>query len=231
MIKYCCAALMLAAVSTSTMAESATQTMNDTQKLSYILGQNTAANLAQQGITINADTFLQGLNDALNKAPSKLSNTEKQAVIAKFQQTLQANAQKKIAAESSKNIAAGKEFITKYKNKKGVVSLDNGISYTVLKAGSGVQPTMADSVTAHYTGKLVSGQVFDSSVPRGEPSTFPLNGVIKGWQEVLPLMKVGAKWEVVIPPQLAYQEAGAGKTIGPMSTLVFEIELLEVNKK
>jgi len=228
-MKHCCAVLMLAAFSTTTLADSAK--MDDTQKLSYILGQNTAQNLAQQDIKINSTAFLQGLNDALGNKPSKLSDTEKQAVIAKFQQTLQANAQKKLEAESAANIAAGKDFITQYRSKKGVVSLDNGISYTVLKAGSGAQPTLEDSVTAHYTGKLVSGQVFDSSVPRGEPSTFPLNGVIKGWQEVLPLMKVGAKWEVVIPPQLAYQETGAGKVIGPMSTLVFEIELLEVNKK
>ena len=231
MIKHYCAAMILAAVSTTSMTASAATGLNDVQKLSYILGQNTATNMLKQEIEIEADAFMQGLKDALNKKPSKLSNAEKQAVIAKFQQSLQAKAQAKLDNKSADNIEAGKAFIIDYKSKKGVTALDNGIVYKVIKTGSGAQPTLADTVSAHYTGKLIDGQVFDSSIPRGQPSSFPLKQVIKGWQEVLPLMKVGSKWEVVIPPQLAYKETGAGKLIGPMATLVFEIELLEVKAK
>ena len=228
MIKLCCAAVMLATVSTTALAEPAASTFSEAEKLSYVLGQNTATNLLTQDIAIEASAFMMGLNDALNKAPSKLNKAEKQAVIAKFQQMMQAKAKIKSDAISAENIAAGKAFIIDYKSKKDVISLDNGISYKVIKTGAGVQPKITDTVSAHYTGKLINGTVFDSSIPRGQPSSFPLNRVIQGWQEVLPMMKVGSKWEVVIPPQLAYKEAGAGQKIGPMATLVFEIELLEV---
>lgn len=230
MIKICCAAVILASVSTTTLAESATTELSDTQKLSYVLGQNTATNLLKQEIAIESKLFLQGMNDILNKKKSMLSTTEKQAVIAKFQQELQAKAQMKLDSASAKNIDAGKTFIIDYKSKKDVISLDNGIAYKVIKEGTGIKPMRSDTVSAHYTGKLIDGKVFDSSVTRGEPSSFPLTNVIKGWQEVLPMMKVGSKWEVVIPPQLAYGPRGAGKEIGPMATLVFEIELLEVKK-
>ena len=223
--------MILASVSTTTLAESASAELNDTQKLSYVLGQNTATNLLKQEIEIESTLFLQGMNDILNKKKSMLSTTEKQAVIAKFQQALQAKAQMKLDSASTKNIDAGKAFIIDYKSKKDVVSLDNGIAYKIIKEGTGIKPMRSDTVSAHYTGKLIDGKVFDSSVTRGEPSSFPLANVIKGWQEVLPMMKVGSKWEVVIPPQLAYGQRGAGKSIGPMATLVFEIELLEVKKK
>lgn len=228
MIKLCCAAVILASVSTTTLA--AAPALNETQKLSYVLGQNTADNLQKQEITIDADMFLQGMKDSLNKKTSKLSNTEKQAVITKFQQGLQAKAKAKADSASTGNLSAGKAYLTDYKSKKDVISLDNGMAYKVIKSGSGVQPKSSDTVTAHYTGKLIDGTTFDSSIPRGQPSSFPLANVIKGWQEILPMMKIGSKWEVVIPPQLAYGERGAGKAIGPMATLVFEIELLEVKK-
>lgn len=231
MIKLCCAAVMLASVSTIALAESATTELNDAQKLSYVLGQNTATNLLKQEIEIESKLFLQGMNDIFNKKKSMLSATEKQAVIAKFQQALQTKARMKLDNASAKNIDAGKAFIVDYKGKKDVISLDNGIAYKIIKEGTGVKPMLSDTVSAHYTGKLIDGTTFDSSIPRGQPSSFPLSNVIKGWQEVLPMMKVGSKWEVVIPPQLAYGQRGAGKTIGPMATLVFEIELLEVKSK
>ena len=230
MIKQCCAAFLFAAVSTASFAETAPSTLTEDQKLSYVLGQNTAASLSQQQIVIQADAFVMGLKDALEKNPSKLSKSETEAVITAFTQQRQEKAKAAMDKVAKANIDAGKAFITDYKTKKDVISLPNGIVYKVLKAGSGIQPTIADKVTAHYTGKLVNGQVFDSSIPRGEPSTFALKGVIKGWQEILPMMKVGAKWEVVIPPSLAYNNQRAGQLIGPMSTLVFEIELLEVKK-
>lgn len=231
MIKLCCAAVILASVSTTTLAETTTPALSEAQKLSYVLGQNTASNLLRQNIEVETELFVQGMNDFLNKKPSLLSDAERQAVIVNFQQALQAKAKAKSDNAASKNIEAGKAFIIDYKSNKDVVSLDNGMIYKVIKNGSGVQPMLSDTVTAHYTGKLIDGTTFDSSIPRGQPSSFPLANVIKGWQEILPMMKVGAKWEVVIPPQLAYGQAGAGKDIGPMATLVFEIELLEVKSK
>jgi len=231
MIKQCCAALVMAAVSTSAFAEASSSKMTDKQKLSYLLGLNTAKSMINKEIEIDPDAFLKGMNDTFSNKKSALSAAESNQVMVQFQARMREKAQAKVDMQSGENIKAGKEFIGKYKKKDGVISLDNGIVYKIIKAGSGIQPTATDSVVAHYTGKLVDGRVFDSSVQRGQPSTFPLKSVIKGWQEILPLMKVGSKWEAVIPPQLAYGERGPGGLIGPNSTLVFEIELIEVKQQ
>jgi len=226
MIKHTCAALVIAAVSTSALAESAK--MSEKQKLSYLLGNNTAKSMISKDIDIDADTFLQGMQDALANKKPRLSQAESNQVMMNFQASMRAKAQQKEDKLSAANIDAGKTFFKQYKSKDGAVSLDNGIVYRVIKKGTGAQPNVNDTVVAHYTGKLVDGRVFDSSVQRGEPATFPLKNVIKGWQEVVPMMGVGSKWEVVIPPQLAYGERGPGGIIGPNSTLVFEIELIEI---
>ena len=230
MIKQCCAALVMAAVSTSALAEAPASKMTDKQKLSYLLGLNTAKSMINKDIEIDPNAFLSGMNDTFSNKKSALSAAESNQVMVQFQASMREKAQAKVEMQSGTNIKAGKEFITNYKKKDDVISLDNGIVYKVIKAGTGVQPTISDSVVAHYTGKLVDGRVFDSSVQRGQPSTFPLKSVIKGWQEILPLMKVGSKWEAVIPPQLAYGEKGPGGLIGPNSTLVFEIELIEIKQ-
>lgn len=231
MIKQCCTAFLMASlissISTSALAADDSAKMSDKQKLSYLLGLNTAKSMTNKSIEIDTDSFLQGMNDTFANKKSLLSAAESNEVMMRFQKEMQSKAQAKVEKESSANIAAGKKFITDYKKQTGVVSLPNGIVYKIIKAGSGAQPTVDNTVVAHYTGKLVNGTVFDSSVKRGQPSTFPLKNVIKGWQEVLPLMKVGAKWEAVIPPQLAYGERGPG-SIGSNSTLIFEIELIEV---
>jgi len=228
MIKHTCAALVIAALSSPALAESS---MSEKQKLSYLLGNNTAKSMINKEIEIDAETFLQGMKDALANKKSRLSQAESNEVMMNFQASMRAKAQEKDDKLSSANIDAGKAYFKSYKAKDGTVSLDSGIVYRVIKKGSGAQPTVDDTVVAHYTGKLVDGRVFDSSVQRGEPATFPLKNVIKGWQEVVPLMGVGAKWEVVIPPQLAYGERGPGGIIGPNSTLVFEIELIEIKAK
>lgn len=228
MIKHTCAALVIAALSSPALAESS---MSEKQKLSYLLGNNTAKSMINKEIEIDADTFLQGMTDALSNKKSRLSQAESNQVMMNFQASMRAKAQEKEDKLSSANIDAGKAYFKSYKAKDGAVSLDSGIVYRVIKKGTGAQPTVDDTVVAHYTGKLVDGRVFDSSVQRGEPATFPLKNVIKGWQEVVPLMGVGAKWEVVIPPQLAYGERGPGGIIGPNSTLVFEIELIEIKAK
>jgi FKBP-type peptidyl-prolyl cis-trans isomerase FklB len=131
--------------------------------------------------------------------------------------------------KASANLEAGKNFLEANKQKAGVVSLPSGLQYEVITEGTGVKPLAKNKVTCHYHGTLIDGTVFDSSVKRGQPATFPLNMVIKGWTEGLQLMSVGSKWRFFIPPQLAYGDRQTGSDIGPNSTLIFEVELLGVN--
>ena len=131
--------------------------------------------------------------------------------------------------KASANLKAGKEFLEANKQKQGVVSLPSGLQYEVITEGSGIKPLAKNKVTCHYHGTLIDGTVFDSSVKRGQPATFPLNMVIKGWTEGLQLMGVGSKWRFFIPPQLAYGDRQTGAQIGPNSTLIFEVELLDVS--
>lgn len=194
-------------------------------RLSYAIGVQIGGSLKSQGFNdIDASALGQAVSDVLNGAKLKVSNKEMQEAIEAFQKKKMAERD----AEAKANKEAGDKYRAKNKKKKGVKVTKDGIQYEVLKEGNGKQPTAKDTVTVHYTGKLINGKVFDSSVERGHPATFPLDGVIKGWTEILPMMKVGSKWRVVIPPELAYGERGAGHVIGPNATLIFEIELLGI---
>lgn len=196
-------------------------------KFSYALGFQIGNNLKQQNIKdIDPKIVGQAIADVLAGAKLKVSEKDMQAALTAYQQKMVAERK----AASSKKKAEGDKFRAENKKKKGVKELANGIQYEVMKAGKGAKPKVTDKVTVHYHGTLINGDVFDSSVKRGKPTSFPLNGVIKGWQEVLPLMETGAKWKVVIPPELAYGERGAGGKIGPNATLVFEIELISIDK-
>ena len=130
---------------------------------------------------------------------------------------------------ADKNYKAGQDFLAENKKKDGVKTTKSGLQYKVVKSGEGKTPKASDKVVAHYEGRLISGKVFDSSIKRGSPATFPVNGVIKGWQEALQLMKEGDKWQVFIPSELAYGEKGVGRNIGPNEALIFDIELIKVN--
>ncbi len=134
------------------------------------------------------------------------------------------------SVSASAAVAAGDAFRAKNKTRKGVITLKNGMQYEILKKGSGPKPKITDSVTVHYHGTLITGKVFDSSVTRGQPATFPVGRVIKGWQIIVPMMPIGSKWKIVIPPELAYGQRGAGALIGPGTTLIFEIELISIAK-
>lgn len=197
------------------------------EKFSYALGVQMGNSLKQQGLTdVDATALGQAIADVLSGSEFKVPPQEMQAAIQSYAQKQQAQ-----RAEAGKAaLAAGDKYRAENKKKKGVKELPNGIQYEVLKEGKGKKPQVTDTVTVHYHGTLVSGEVFDSSVKRGQPATFPINGVIKGWQEVVPLMPTGSKWRVVIPPQLAYGEQGAGGAIGPNETLTFEIELLSIKE-
>ena len=196
------------------------------QKLSYAFGYNVGERIRLDMPELDETAFNQALHDALTQKPSRLSAEETQAVIAAFQQ----KRQDEVAKRAETSLKAGQEFLAANKKKKGVVSLPSGLQYKIIKSAKGDKPTATDSVVAHYRGTLIDGKEFDSSIKRGEPATFPVSGVIAGWQQVLPLMSVGSKWQVFVPAELAYGARGAGGGIGPNEALIFEIELLKINK-
>lgn len=193
-------------------------------KASYSLGINIAASMQQQGITeINADAFVQGIKDFFEGNELKIGADQAGQIIQEFMQERQ---QEKF----QKNIEAGNAFLAKNKLRPEVTTLASGLQYEVLTEGSGASPLATDTVTTHYHGTLIDGTVFDSSVQRGEPATFPVNGVIQGWVEALQLMKPGAKWRLYVPQNLAYgANPHPGGPIEPYTTLVFDVELIAVN--
>lgn len=206
-----------------TKANSAMKNLNDS--FSYAAGLNIAGSMKQQGITkINSALMTKAINDVMTNNKQLLLSQEQ--ATACLQQQLQSFSEKKNAAEKA-NASA---FLELNKKKQGVTSLPNGLQYEVLKAApaGGLKPAAIDTVVVHYVGKLTDGTEFDNSVARGEPATFPLNGVIRGWTEILQLMSKGDKWRVVIPSELGYGERGAGAAIPGNATLVFEIELLDI---
>lgn len=196
----------------------------DKERFSYAVGMQIGQNMKQQGTEIDSKSLVQGLQDGLSGAAPKLTNEEMQAAV-QAQQKREVTKRESVA---KKNLETGQAFLADNKKKSGVVTRPSGLQYKVLKDGKGKQPKASDTVEVHYRGTLLNGTEFDSSHQRNQTATFPVHGVIQGWQEVLPLMKEGAKWQVWIPANLAYGERGAGRAIGPNETLVFEIELLAV---
>lgn len=193
-------------------------------KVSYALGLSIGNNFKSSGIdSVVMDDFMQGLSDVLEEKAPQLSYDEAKREIEAYFMDLQQKAVKL-------NKGAGEEFLKINAHKEGVTTLPSGLQYEVIKMGEGPKPTLSDTVTCHYHGTLINGIVFDSSMDRGEPASFPLRGVIAGWTEILQLMPVGSKWKVTIPSELAYGDRGAGEHIKPGSTLIFIIELLSINK-
>ena len=193
-------------------------------KVSYALGLSIGNNFKSSGIdSVVMDDFMQGLSDVLEEKAPQLSYDEAKREIEAYFMDLQQKAVKL-------NKEAGEEFLKINAHKEGVTTLPSGLQYEVIKMGEGPKPTLSDTVTCHYHGTLINGIVFDSSMDRGEPASFPLRGVIAGWTEILQLMPVGSKWKVTIPSDLAYGDRGAGEHIKPGSTLIFIIELLSINK-
>ncbi len=197
----------------------------DNQKFSYGIGLQIGQGIAQQGVDIDQNALIMALKDALNGQEPRVSLEELQKVMTKEEQKMQ---QKQMAA-ADKNKQIGQAFLDENKKLDSVKTTASGLQYRIIKAGTGAKPTTSDSVTVHYRGTLIDGHEFDSSAERG-PATFNVGGVVKGWQEALPMMKEGGKWEIFIPSDLAYGPTGAGAAIGPNETLIFEIELLSINK-
>lgn len=198
-------------------------------RLSYALGLSMGHNFKGSGIeNINVQDFADGVAAVYNGVTPKISFDQAKQVINEFFTALQQKQQEEAAAMAGLNEKAGKEFLEANGKRVEVKTLPSGLQYEVLKEGDGPMPTATDQVMVHYTGKLIDGTVFDSSVDRGEPATFGVTQVIPGWVEALQLMKAGSKWRLHIPSQLAYGPQGAGGIIGPNSTLIFDVELLEV---
>lgn len=190
--------------------------------LAYSLGVLIANNLKQEGFTkLRPELITAGLTAVINGEKPLLSMDACNTIVRE-------NAVKQQMKQHEGNKASGEAFLAENKKRDGVVSLDNGLQYEILKEGNGKKPKATDKVLVHYHGTLIDGTTFDSSVDRGEPITFGLNQVIKGWTEILQLMPVGSKWRVYIPYHLAYGDQGAGQSIKPYSTLIFEIELLGI---
>ncbi|HTZ18180.1 MAG TPA: FKBP-type peptidyl-prolyl cis-trans isomerase [Dissulfurispiraceae bacterium] len=208
--------------------------MSEKDKLSYSLGYTQGANMAgffkAQSIDIDNNVLLDAFKAGLTGGKASLGDQEMRDTMSNFQKTLTAKRAEAMKETGEKNKKAGDAFLAENKKKEGVVTLPDGLQYKILKEGTGNKPTAADKVKVNYKGTLIDGTEFDSSYKRGEPAVFQADKVIAGWTEALQLMKEGSKWEVYIPSNLAYGERGAGPMIGPNATLIFEIELLSIEK-
>ena len=203
--------------------------MNSLEKISYALGMSMANNFRSSGIKeLDVTKFAEGLDAAFNATDLAMTYDEAKQTIREYFTAMEQEMQKQAEAAAKVNEAAGKSHLEANAKRPGVVTTPSGLQYEVLVEGNGPQPTAQDQVKVHYTGRLIDGTVFDSSVERGEPATFGVTQVIPGWVEALQLMKAGSKWRLHIPSQLAYGPQGAGGAIGPNSTLIFDVELLEV---
>lgn len=201
-----------------------------TEKASYVIGYDIGTNIKAQGLTLEIAVFLRGMAEALEGKANRMTPEQVNATMEEYQKVVFAEQESKMKAEGEKNLRAGQEFLQANALKEGVKVLESGLQYKVVTAGNGPSPTVNDRVKTHYKGTLINGEVFDSSYDRGEPAVFPVGGVIRGWVEALQRMKVGDKWILYVPSEMAYGPEGAGGAIGPNEVLVFEIELLEIVK-
>ena len=198
------------------------------QKASYSFGVDFAKRLKQQGIELDIPALTRGITDAASGNALALEEGDMAQSKTEYTQQLRAELMQQQQELAAKNLEAGKKFLEENAKKDGVVTLESGLQYKVIKSGDGPSPKPEDTVTTHYRGTLIDGREFDSSYKRGQPASFPVNGVIKGWTQALMMMKVGDKWELYVPPGLAYGAQQRGEVIEPNSTLLFEIELLEI---
>jgi FKBP-type peptidyl-prolyl cis-trans isomerase FklB len=210
-------------INTTTKSMNAQKMKNEVDSVSYSLGVNIGENIKSQFPNIDLKNFESGIQDVLSdKKEPKIEGQDAQKVIQEYFTKQQEKA-------SEGKIEEGKAFLAENGTRKEVITLESGLQYEILNSADGPKPTLNDQVTTHYHGTLLDGTIFDSSVDRGQPATFPVSGVIKGWTEALQLMSVGSKWRLFVPYDLAYGEKGASAQIGPYSTLIFDVELLKIN--
>ena len=209
------------------MAEGTNLLSDEKSRVSYAIGMMLGHNWQQQGLDINPDLAASAIKAVQSGQPTLLTPEQAQGILKTFQQEFRGKQQAKQAEQGAKNRAEGNVFLAANRVKSGVQTLPDGLQYQILKPGTGAQPKASDTVTVNYRGTLIDGTEFDSSYKRGQPASFPVGGVIRGWTEALQKMSVGAKWKLFIPSELAYGEAGR-PGIPPNSTLIFEVELLDV---
>jgi FKBP-type peptidyl-prolyl cis-trans isomerase len=217
--------LLFSAVSLYAAEEATLKTPKD--KLSYIIGVQIGTDLKSQSVDVDPVIVNRGLQDSISGKALLIGDQEAKEIIAAYQKERAGKMAEEKKKLGEKNKVEGAAFLTENKKKEGVKTLPSGLQYKVIKEGTGKTPKATDTVVTQYKGTLIDGKEFDSSYKRGEPATFPVNGVIRGWTEALQLMKEGSKWQLVVPPELAYGDQGAGP-IGPNATLIFEVELVSV---
>jgi FKBP-type peptidyl-prolyl cis-trans isomerase FklB len=223
------AALVVGIAGCQNTSEKQVKLDTQTDKVSYSIGLNIGQNMKRDSIKINPEVLVRGIMDAsLDSASHLMTEAQIQECMTAFQKEMQQKQMENARMAGEKNRAEGDAYLAANTKKPGVVTLPSGLQYRVITQGTGKRPVASSTVTTHYIGRLINGTEFDSSVKRGQPATFPCNGVIKGWTEALQLMPVGSKWELVIPPSLGYGEQGAGGVIPPNAVLVFEVELLSI---
>jgi FKBP-type peptidyl-prolyl cis-trans isomerase FklB len=214
------------------MTQTTPKLTTEKEKASYALGLNVGNSFKRQSIDVDPDIVARGLRDAYTGAKPLLDDAQTAAALNQLKNQTMAKQQTQMEELGAKNKVAGEQFLAQNKTKEGVVTLPSGLQYTVLQQGTGPKPTASDVVVCNYRGTLLDGTEFDSSYKRGQPASFPVSGVIKGWTEALQLMPVGSKYRLFIPADLAYGERGAGGgDIPPNSTLIFEVELVSIEKK
>lgn len=204
--------------------------VSEQDSISYSIGQSIGKNLSDPNFDLNYEAVIEGIQDAMVNHTSIMSEEEMNQVMTAFNNKIMSKRNAVVNEMKEKNSALSQAFLEANKQKEGVKVLPDGLQYKVINSGAGASPSATDKVKVHYKGSLITGEEFDSSYKRGEPTEFGVNQVIKGWTEVLQMMKVGDKWEVYIPSELAYGENGAGQMIGPNAALIFEIELLDIVK-
>ena len=203
------------------VAEETVELKTQNDKVSYSIGADIGKNFKRQGMDVNLDLLVKGLKDGMADGKLAMTEEEMRATFKSFESEMR---QKQEAA----NKKEGEAFLAKNKTEKDVITLPNGLQYKIIKAGEGKLPVETDTVECHYKGTLINGKEFDSSYRRGMPAKFPVERVIKGWQEALKIMPVGSKWQLFIPSDLAYGPRGNGNEIGPNAALIFELELLSI---
>jgi FKBP-type peptidyl-prolyl cis-trans isomerase FklB len=204
---------------------------NQKAKASYAIGMTIGKNLVREGVDVDTDIFLRGLKDAIAGNKLLLTDDEAKSAIQSLQQEANEKQQARLKSQGEANKKEGEAFLAANKSKEGVVTLPSGLQYKIIKQGDGPKPVATDTVVCNYRGTLINGTEFDSSYKRGQPATFPVGGVIKGWTEILQLMPVGSHYQLFVPAELAYGSRPASAEIGPNSTLIFDVELLSIKEK
>ena len=198
------------------------------EKESYSIGYQVGLSMMRDGVEVDLDTLIKGLQDAISEKDPLLNNEEMRDLIVDRRERAKEAQMQKLLETRAKNAEETQKFLAENVKKQGIMTTESGLQYKILKAGEGISPESGDTVTVHYKGTFIDGEEFDSSYSKGEPQSFQVSRVIKGWTEALQMMKVGSKWKIFLPPRLAYGQKGDGETIPPNKVLVFEIELLSV---